>query len=254
MWSPREAGIAEPGAATQGRPYTQRMNDVTERVAIIGGTGAEGMGLALRWVKAGVRVIIGSREQQKAEDAATRVRQAVPSAEVSGTTNPEAAAQARVVVLTLPLVAQVPTLKAIRDRLQQGAVLVDATVPLGAAVGDRLAHILQLWAGSAAQQAASWAPPHVAVVSAFHSLSAAALAELEHPVDCDVLICGDSPEAKRLVAALTRKISGAHPVDAGALENSRLAEHAAALLVALNLKYKVKHSGLRLTGLPLEEP
>ncbi len=233
------------------------MEETQQTVAILGGTGAEGFGLALRWAQAGVRVVIGSRDAEKAAAAAQRVRDAVgvsrgvssPPAQVSGAANPEAAAAAGIVVLTVPLAAQIATLKSVRERLRPGAIVVDTTVPLGVALGDRITHMVTLWAGSAAQQAAGYVPPHAAVVSAFHCLSAVALADLHHPVDCDVLICGDNPEAKEAVKQLVRKIPGAGAIDGGPLENSRLAEHAAALLIALNLRHKVKHSGLRITGI-----
>ena len=222
-------------------------------VAILGGTGAEGFGLALRWTQSGLRVRIGSRAAEKAQAAVERVQKAVPQARIEGLLNPEAAAEADVVVLTVPLAAQISTVRAVREHLRPEAILVDATVPLGAALGDRMAHVVTPWAGSAAQQAAAYAPQNVAVVSAFHSLSAVALADLEHPMDCDVLICGDSAEAKAVVKELVERIPGARAVDAGPLENSRFSENAAALLVSLNLRHKVKHSGLRITGLPLEK-
>jgi NADPH-dependent F420 reductase len=222
---------------------------MNQTVAILGGTGAEGFGLALRWAQAGVRLVIGSRDAEKGRAAAARVRQAVAGAAVEGAVNAEAAAQAGVVVLTVPLAAQIPTIKSVREALQPGTVFVDATVPVGAALGDRIAHLVTPWFGSAAQQAAAWLPPGIHLVSAFHALSAVALADLAHPVDCDVLICGDDAEAKALVSQLVNKIAGARPVDAGALENARFAEHVAALLIALNLRHKVKHSGLRITGI-----
>ena len=221
-------------------------------VAILGGTGPEGLGLAMRWARAGVRVRIGSRAADKAQAAAAQVRQAAPQAHVEGFLNPEAAAEADVVVLTVPLAAQIATIKTVRERLRPGTVFVDATVPLGAVLGDRITHMVALWAGSAAQQAAANLPAHVNVASAFHSLSAVALADLEHPVDSDVLVCGDSKEAKAVVKELVEKIDGARAVDAGPLENSRFTENLAALLIALNLRHKVKHSGLRITGLPRE--
>jgi NADPH-dependent F420 reductase len=227
------------------------MNGLMEdAIAILGGTGAEGFGLALHWAKAGLKVRIGSRDAQKAVSAAGRVREAVPRAEVEGLVNAEAAAGARVVVLTVPLMAQISTIKAVRESLRPGTIFVDATVPVGAALGDRIAHLVTPWSGSAAQQAAAYLPAGVAAVSAFHALSAVALADLEHAVDCDVLICGDNAEAKAVVKQLAEKIPGARAVDAGPLENSRFAEHIAALLISLNLRYKVKHSGLRITGLP----
>lgn len=224
---------------------------MADTVAILGGTGAEGFGLALRWAHAGVPLIIGSREAEKGQAAAERLRQAVPdaAASVKGTTNPDAAAAAGIVVLTVPIAAQIATIKSVRERLSPGTIFVDATVPVGAAMGDRVAHLFTPWSGSAAQQAAAWAPAGVRVVSAFHALSAAALADLSHPVDCDVLICGDDAEAKRVVGELAARIPGARPVDGGPLENARFAEHVAALLISLNLRYKVKYSGIRITGI-----
>lgn len=227
---------------------------MSHTVAILGGTGAEGFGLALRWTQAGLRVLIGSRDAEKANGAAERVRLAAPQAQVEGLLNPEAAAQAGVVVLTVPLVAQISTIKMVRERLRPGAIFVDATVPLGAALGDRIAHVVTLWAGSAAQQAAAYLPEQVAAVSAFHCLSAVALADLAHPVDCDVLICSDSADAKAVVKGLVEKIPGARAMDAGPLENSRFVENVAALLVSLNLRHKVKHCGLRVTGIPAAWP
>lgn len=220
-----------------------------EAIAVIGGTGAEGFGLALRWLSAGLRVLIGSRDPNRARAAAERARELLPSAAVEGLENAEAAAQAGVAVLTVPYAAQVATIKAIRERLRAGAVVVDATVPVGAAVGDRLTHLLTPWSGSAAQQAAAYLPANVSVVSAFHNLAAVALADLRNGVECDALICGDNAEAKSVVAELASKIPGVRPIDAGPLENSRFSESLAALLIALNIRHKVKHSGVRITGL-----
>jgi len=218
-------------------------------VAVVGGTGAEGSGLALRFAKAGARVFLGSRDLEKAQDAARRTSAQANTAEVTGHTNKDAVAAAGIVVLTVPLSAQVETLKSIRGSLAPGAILVDATVPLEVAIGGRVSRTVALWDGSAAQQAARLLPG-VPVVSAFHALSAAALAKLDHPLDCDTLICGDSAEAKAVVAQLAAMIPGVRAVDAGPLDNARLLESAAALLISLNLRHKVKGSGMRITGLP----
>ena len=128
---------------------------------------------------------------------------------------------------------------------------MDATVPLEIAIGGRLSRTLTLWDGSAAQQAARLVPG-VPVVAAFHALSAEALAKLDHPLDCDTLICGDSAEAKAAVTRLAEMIPGVRAIDAGPLDNARLLESAAALLISLNLRHKVKESGMRITGLPAE--
>ena len=212
-------------------------------VAIVGGTGAEGSGLAARLSKAGVYVRIGSRHLEKAQETARRIGE-----NTSGHTNADAVTGAAIVVLTVPLSAQVETLKSIRGGIAPGAIFVDATVPLEIAIGGRLSRTLTLWDGSAAQQAARLLPG-VPVVAAFHALSAEALAELDHPLDCDALICGDSVEAKARVSQLAELIPGVRAIDAGPLDNARLLESVAALLISLNLRHKVKESGMRITGL-----
>jgi NADPH-dependent F420 reductase len=222
---------------------------VEQIVAIVGGTGAEGFGLALRFARAGARLRIGSRDLGKARDAARRIVESAEHGQVEGRLNSDAVNEAAIVVLTVPLAAQIRILKSVRASFRPGAVLVDATVPLEAAIGGRLSRMVTLWAGSAAQQAAQHVPEGVAVTSAFHCLSADTLADLERPVDSDVLVCGDSQNAKAAVRDLVKLIPGARPVDAGPLENSRFTESLAALLISLNLRYKVSGSGVRITGL-----
>ena len=225
-----------------------------EVVAVVGGTGAEGGGLALRFAKAGWRVLIGSRNPERAQATAGKIAQQTGSSEVAGFANPGAVSKAAIVVLTVPLAAQVDTLKSIRGSFASGAILVDATVPLEIAIGGRLSRTLSLWDGSAAQQAARLVPPGVSVVAAFHGLAAETLAQLDQPVDCDALICGDSAEAKASVTRLAETIPGVRAIDAGALDHARYLETSAALLIALNLRHKVSHSGLRITGLGLRQP
>jgi NADPH-dependent F420 reductase len=220
-----------------------------QTVAMVGGTGAEGFGLALRFARAGARLRIGSRDLGKARDAARRIVESAEHGQVEGRLNSDAVNEAAIVVLTVPLAAQIRILKSVRASFRPGAVLVDATVPLEAAIGGRLSRMVTLWAGSAAQQAAQHVPEGVAVTSAFHCLSADTLADLERPVDSDVLVCGDSQNAKAAVRDLVKLIPGARPVDAGPLENSRFTESLAALLISLNLRYKVSGSGVRITGL-----
>jgi NADPH-dependent F420 reductase len=221
---------------------------VQTSVAVVGGTGAEGGGLALRFTQAGALVRIGSRNLEKAQEAARRIATQTGAAGVTGHTNEEAVAGVSIVVLTVPLSAQVETLKAIRSKIVAGTILVDATVPLEIAIGGRISRMLTLWDGSAAQQAARLVPG-VPVVAAFHALSAEALAKLDHPLDCDTLLCGDHAEAKAAVAELAAMIPGVRAIDAGPLDAARLLESAAALLIALNLRHKVKDSGMRITGL-----
>jgi NADPH-dependent F420 reductase len=221
---------------------------MNQAIAVVGGTGAEGGGLALRFARAGARVAIGSRTAEKAQAAARRIG-VHAKAEVSGHANAEAVAQAQVVLLTVPLAAQVEILKSIRGSFVPGAILVDATVPLEIAIGGRLSRTITLWDGSAAQQAARLVPEGVSVVAAFHSLSAEALENLDRPLDCDTLICGENAEAKAVVRDLAALIPGVRAIDAGPLDNARFLESAAALLISLNLRHKVKSSGMRITGL-----
>jgi NADPH-dependent F420 reductase len=219
-------------------------------VAVLGGTGAEGTGLAFRWVRAGFEVIIGSREAARAEQAAQDLRaRADANARVRGLANPDAAAAASLVVLTVPFAAQLPTLNSVKDQLQRGSVLVDVTVPLATAVGGRPTQMLGVWAGSAAEQAAAAVPEGVAVVAAFHHMGAHALGDVAHEVDCDVLVCGDARAAKERVRPLVEAIAGARYVDAGPLANARIVESITAMLVGINIRYKVPGSGIRITGL-----
>ena len=192
---------------------------------------------------------IGSRDLVKAQAAAGRLRETLPAADVEGLLNPDAAAAAAISILTVPVNAQIATLKSIRGSLRPDSTLVDATVPLEAAIGGSATRPLALFAGSAAQQAVRHVPPGVAVVAAFHALSAELLTNLEHEVDCDVLICGDQDRAKGEVRELVAMLPGARAIDAGPLENARLLETLTALLVSLNIRHKVKHAGVRITGL-----
>jgi NADPH-dependent F420 reductase len=240
---------AVPGDGIDRRTAVKLGVCVQTRIAVVGGTGAEGSGLALRFAKAGAEVRIGSRNPEKAVAAAQRIAAQAGGGEVSGHANPEAAVGAGIVVLTVPLSAQVEILKSIRNSFAAGAILVDATVPLEVAIGGRISRTVTLWDGSAAQQAARLAPEGVPVVAAFHGLSAEALMATDQPLDCDTLICGDSAEAKATVRELASLIPGVRAIDAGPLDNARLIEGAAALLISLNLRHKVKHSGLRITGL-----
>jgi len=218
-----------------------------ETIAIIGGAGELGFGLALRFARAGLKVVIGSRDEAKAQEAATRVKAAIGGADVSGLGNPEAAANGTIVVLAVPFSAQAAILKSIKPALKT-AILVDTTVPLAATVGGRPTRMLGVWEGSAAQ-AARELVPGVPVVSAFHNVSADVLQDLSATPDCDILICGDDAAAKERVAALVKLIPGLRPVDAGALEMSRIVESLTALLIALNRRHKVHHCGIRITGM-----
>lgn len=221
-----------------------------DTVAVIGGTGDQGYGLALRWAQAGQRVIIGSRQRAKAEEAAARVRAAVgSSAQVEGSENNEAVTCAPLVVLTVPFAAQVPILKSIKDAWRAGQTLVDVTVPLETAVGGAATKVLGVWAGSAAEQAAASVPPGVEVAAAFHNISAAALQNLAHAIECDVIVCGQSAEVRQRLRPWVEAIAGCRWVDGGKLENARTVEAITALLIGINIRHKVPHAGIRITGL-----
>jgi NADPH-dependent F420 reductase len=217
-----------------------------EAVPIIGGTGALGFGLALRLARAEVPVVIGSRDAGRAEEAAARVGDGA-----EGLTNAEAASRGSVVLLCVPFRAQSENLTNLKEVLRPGQILVDATVPLAAAVSGRATRLLGVPQGSAAQQAQEMVPDGVTVVSAFHTVSAPMLADVDHALDEDVLIAGDSREAKARVADLVRRIAGLRPVDCGRLEVARLIEGLTPLLISVNVRNKT-HAGIRLTG--VEEP
>jgi len=221
-----------------------------QTIAIIGGTGALGFGLAVRWAIAGVPIVIGSRDAGRAAEAAEKVIERAGGGEVTGVENEEAAGRASTVLLAVPFRAQSENLNNLRYALQPQTTLIDATVPLAAAVGGRATRTLGVWQGSAAQQAEEMAPRGVTVVSAFHTVSAAALADPAHELDEDVLIAGDDRKVKDAVADQVRRIPGLRPVDCGELEVARILEQLTPLLISVNKRHKIKHSGVRLTGLP----
>jgi 8-hydroxy-5-deazaflavin:NADPH oxidoreductase len=218
-----------------------------EKIAIIGGTGDLGFGLAQRWAKADVSLIIGSREAAKADEAVARIRASNARANITGAANADAAAQASIVVLTVPFAAQAGTLNGIKKAFTSG-ILVDTTVPLAAAVGGRATRMLGVWEGSCAQ-AAQALLPGVRVISAFHNVSAELLHNMDTAPDCDIFLCGEDAEAKQKVATLVNLIPGLRALDAGGLEMSRICESMTALLISLNRRYKTRHSGFRITGI-----
>jgi NADPH-dependent F420 reductase len=217
-------------------------------VSIIGASGALGFGLAVRWGRAGVPVVIGSRDASRAEEAARRAQDAVPAGDFSGCENAEAATRADVVVLTVPFRNQSETLTNLKGALREGQLVVDATVPLAAAVSGRATRMLGVWQGSAAEQAAEMVPDGVRVVSALHTVSAPLLSDLDHTLDEDVLICGDKRADRQIVADLVERIEGLRAVHAGALEMARIVESLTALLISINVRNKT-HAGIKITGL-----
>ena len=168
-----------------------------DAIAILGGTGDQGLGLALRFAKAGRPVVIGSRVAERAVTAATEVKQQVPAADVVGLGNVEATAAAPIVILSLPFEHTVSTLEAIRDAIAPGTIVVSIGVPLATAIGDRAVRMVGVWQGSCAELVASLVPAGVPVVSAFQNVSAHRLRELDHPVECDVVVSGRLSRRRR---------------------------------------------------------
>jgi hypothetical protein len=220
----------------------------TDPVAIVGASGSLGFGLALRLARTGVPVAVGSRDSGRAVETAARAAAAVPDGSFAGYDNAGAVRAASVVILSVPFRNQSETLTNLRDALRPGQLLIDATVPLAAAVSGKATRMLGVWQGSAAQQATEMAPAGVRVVSALHTVSAAKLSDLEHVLHEDVLVCGDERADKREAARLIERIEGLRCVDCGRLEMSRTSESLTALLIGVNARYKV-HAGIRLTGL-----
>lgn len=229
----------------------------TGPVAIVGGTGALGSGLALRLVQAGVDVRLGSRKAESAAEAVARISEQAGNDEtgtgaLEGYVNTEAVAGCEVVFLTVPFRAQSENLTHLKTALAAGQILVDASVPLAAAISGKATRTVGVWQGSAAQQAAEMVPAGVRVVSALQTISATSLGDLEHVLDEDVLVCGDDKQAKAQVARLIERIPGLRCVDCGPLESARITEQITALLIGVNIRHKT-HAGVKLTGVPARE-
>jgi hypothetical protein len=220
-----------------------------ELVSIVGATGALGFGLALRLGQQGVPIVIGSRDEGRAQEAAAKASDEVPGGTFSGRENKEAVKDAPIVILSVPFRNQSENLTNLKHALQPGQLLVDATVPLAAAVSGKATRTIGVWQGSAAQQAEEMVPDGVRVVSAFHTVSAALLHDLEHELDEDVLICGDRKEDKAKLAELVDLIPGLRPVDCGPLEMARIVEQFTPLIISINVRHKVR-AGIKITGLP----
>jgi NADPH-dependent F420 reductase len=218
-------------------------------VSVIGGTGGEGFGLVLRVAAAGHHVTIGSRSQDKGSTAAERARDIVGiGARIDGATNEEAAAAADLVAVTVPFGGQADIYRAIKPAVRPGTIVLDATSPLATAVGGRAWQVVRPWHGSAAEQAEAILAGDVRVVAGFHTIAGEALQALEHPLDSDVLVCGDDAEAKAIVGSLVEGIPNLRWVDVGALSMARIAETLTALLVSINRNYRVRDSGFRIVG------
>lgn len=215
-----------------------------------------GLGLAARLAAKGIPIVIGSRKSERAKKAAEQVREKYSKAKkgkapvVEGMINADAARCSRTVMLTVPFKAQLETLEELRDSLETGTVLVDATARLETSIGGKPTRTVDVWLGSAAEQAQESVPRGVTVISALHTVSAKNLQDLSNKLDEDVLICGDDRKAKKAVAELVSKVEGLRPVDCGGLEMARITEQLTPLLISINKRNKIKHSGIKLTGLP----
>jgi NADPH-dependent F420 reductase len=218
-------------------------------VAVIGASGALGFGVAIRLAQAGVAIAIGSRELERAQLTVERAQAVISGGRFSAHENAGAVRAASTVILSVPFRTQAETLSHLSGEFAPDQLLIDASVPLAAEMGGKPTRMLGVWQGSAAEQARESVPDGVRVVSALHTVSAASLADLEHPLDQDVLLCGDSREDKREAALLLGLIDGLRCVDCGRLEMARTTESLTALLIAVNTRYKA-HAGVRLTGLP----
>lgn len=216
-------------------------------IAVIGGTGAEGSGLALRWAAAGYPIIIGSRSQEKGEAAARSLAAQLPegSAIISGAENAAAAAAADLVVLSVPYDSQASILDQIEEGCQ-GKTLITVVAPLKP---PRVSHVWRPEGGSAAEEAQAQLGDNVNVVAAFQNVGAGELKDLDYVVDCDVLITGDDKKAKQIAGELAGA-AGLRGIDAGPLVNASVVEGLTAVLIGINIRHKVKGSGIRITNIP----
>jgi NADPH-dependent F420 reductase len=224
---------------------------MSRTIAVIGGTGPAGTGLALRWARAGENVIIGSRDAARAQQTAETIRKRVgANAQITGMENSAACAASDLLVLTVPFEGQAALLKQLKPAIRPGSILIDATVPLAASLGGRASRTIGVWQGSAAQQTAELVPKGVSVAAAFHNVSAEVLNGNDNDdADCDVIVCSDDPNATQVAMELATKIAGVRAIDGGKLENARIVEQITALLIGLNIRHK-GHAGIRITGLP----
>ena len=214
-------------------------------IAVLGGTGKEGSGLVLRWAQSGYRVLIGSRAADRAEEKAVELNELLGDDIVQGMSNVDAAKEADLVVLSVPYSAHQPILESVKD-VVQGKILVDVTVPLKPPA-VRTVHVPEGLAASL--EAAALLGENVKVVAAFQNISAVHLKQLDHAVDCDVLICGDDDDAKTEVSQLVEAIAGMRAIDAGPLANAVAAEALTPVLLYINKRYKTVGAGIRITGL-----
>ncbi|MFT4036141.1 MAG: NADPH-dependent F420 reductase [Patulibacter sp.] len=227
------------------------VDQTPEPVAIVGGSGALGSALALRLADTGTPVLLGSREEARAAEAAQRIAGRLPADAPAPrpASNVEAVRGAAIVLLCVPFRSHSETLTNLRPHWREEQLLVDATVPLAATISGKATRTIGVWQGSAAQQADELTPSGVRVVAALHTVAAKTLGNLSEPLAEDVLICGDDRADKRHVAQLLQRIAGLRVVDAGPLEQARIVEQLTATLIGINVRYRA-HAGIRITGLP----
>ena len=219
------------------------------KMAIIGGTGGQGLGIAIRFVQAGEDVIIGSRTAEKAEAAVGKVKDLLGDVDnIKAAENADAAAEAELLVLTVPLAAQKSTLRSIKE-WASGKILLDATGPLESAIGGSPIEYVDLWDGAAAERSAKILKD-TNVMCAFNNISSAALMNFKEPIDCDCLISGDDADSKVVATELIDKIPGVNVIDCGPLERAKIIEKITPLLISLNIRNKTQFGGIRITGLP----
>jgi NADPH-dependent F420 reductase len=220
----------------------------SKKIAIVGGTGNEGKGLAYRWAKYGHQVIIGSRNSEKAQAAVDEITALLPeNAALSGMENMQACLASEIIVLTVPFSAHTITLETLKDSIQ-GKIFIDVTVPL---VPPRVSKVQMPPAGSALQEAKRILGEGVRVSSAFQNISHELLLN-DAPVECDVLVCGDDRETRAAVLQLVRD-AGLSGYDAGPVENSMVVEGLTSVLIGLNIKHKVHSAGIRITGIETDQ-
>jgi NADPH-dependent F420 reductase len=225
---------------------------MARRIAILGGTGAEGSALAYRLAKAGEDIVIGSRDAARAQGTAKQLRERIGgNVRIEGMDNASAAGACDVAVLTIPFSGAAALLKQLKSVWKPGTIVIDTTVPLAATVGGAATRVLGVWQGSAAEQTKELLPAGVSLAAALQNLGAELLAG-DAPVECDVLVCSDDERTKQVASELVSKIPGARALNGGKLENARIVESLTALLIGLNLRYKVHGAGIRFTGLPLK--
>ncbi len=220
------------------------MADELPVIAVLGGTGHEGYGLALRWARAGYRVVIGSRDAARAEDAAAKINDAIaPPVPVAGKANKEAAGECDIAVLTVPAGAQRAAADEVREQLS-GKVLIDVTVPL---VPPKVLRVQLPEGGSAVAALQEYLGEDIQVVSAFQNIAAGHLADPEHEIECDVLVCGNKKAAREEAVRLA-EAAGMRAWHAGPIDNSAAAEAMTSLLLFINRNYGIDGSGFRITG------